>query len=237
MPRGIFASFVKGLAFEESGAAPTPYATMPRPGLCRVLTGEPRLAGVWAVLWRHSLRVCLPLWKSDNQLFTFSSTIERLRQGPLSEHLDADAAAVGEQGYAEHSIRRRIVTIADFSRWLKRKHIAVEALDGNIVDHFLHLRRRQQQIHRGDAKALARMLVMLCQSGVVKQQELRSQVTWAIGILVPNASLMAVAGLFPLNLTAKTTAAAIVESVAAALAGAALYKEGASSARSKAARA
>jgi site-specific recombinase XerD len=105
------------------------------------------------------------------QLFTFSSTIERLRQGPLSEHLEAYAAAVSEQGYAEHSIRRQIVAIADFSRWLKRKHIAVEALGGNIVDRFLRLRRRQQQVHRGDAKALARMLVMLCQSGVLKQQQ------------------------------------------------------------------
>jgi hypothetical protein len=57
---------------------------------------------------------------------------------------------------------------------------------------------------------------------------------WAMGTLLPNASLMAVAGLFPPSLT---VAAAIVESVAAALAGAALYKEGASSARSAAARA
>jgi hypothetical protein len=56
-----------------------------------------------------------------------------------------------------------------------------------------------------------------------------------MGTLLPNASLMAVAGLFPLNLTVMTTAAAIVESVAAALAGAALYKEGARSARSTAA--
>jgi hypothetical protein len=58
---------------------------------------------------------------------------------------------------------------------------------------------------------------------------------WAIGVLLPNASLMGAAGLFPSNLTAMTTAAAIVETVAAALAGAALYKEGASSARSAAA--
>jgi hypothetical protein len=57
-----------------------------------------------------------------------------------------------------------------------------------------------------------------------------------MGTLLPNASLMAV-GLFPPNLTVMTTAAAIVESVAAALAAAALYKEGASSARSTAARA
>jgi xanthosine utilization system XapX-like protein len=60
-------------------------------------------------------------------------------------------------------------------------------------------------------------------------------VAWAIGALLPNASLMSVAGLFPSNLTVMTTAAAIVESVVAALAGAALYKEGTGSAQSKAA--
>jgi hypothetical protein len=59
---------------------------------------------------------------------------------------------------------------------------------------------------------------------------------WAIGALLPNASLMSVAGLFPSNLTVMTTAAAIVESVVAALAGAALYKEGTGSAQSNAAR-
>ena len=64
-----------------------------------------------------------------NQLFTLPSTIERLRQGPLSEHLDAYAAAVAEQGYTHHSIGRQIVAIADFSRWLMHKHIAIEALD------------------------------------------------------------------------------------------------------------
>jgi site-specific recombinase XerD len=104
------------------------------------------------------------------QLFTFSSTIERLRQGPLAEHLDAYASAVAEQGYTEHAIRRQIVVIADFSRWLKHKHIAVHALDSKVVDQFLRLRRRQQRVGRGDPKALARMLDMLCQTGVVKQK-------------------------------------------------------------------
>jgi len=60
---------------------------------------------------------------------------------------------------------------------------------------------------------------------------------WAIGALLPNVSLMGVAGLFPSNLTAMTTAGAIVESVVAALTGAALYKEGAGSVQSMAARA
>ena len=103
-----------------------------------------------------------------NQLFTFSSTIERLRQGPLSEHLDAYAAAVADQGYTHHSIRQQIVVIADFSRWLKKKQIDVQALDSKVVDRFLRLRRRQQRVRRGDPKALQRLLTMLRQIGVVK---------------------------------------------------------------------
>jgi hypothetical protein len=71
-----------------------------------------------------------------NQLFTFSKTIERLRQGPLSEHLDAYAAGVAEQGYAHHSIRQQIVVIADFSRWLKRQQIDVQALNSEVVIDF-----------------------------------------------------------------------------------------------------
>lgn len=103
-----------------------------------------------------------------NQLFTFPSTIERLRQGPLSEHLDAYAATVAEQGYAHDSIGRQIVAIADFSRWLKRKHVQIDALDHQAVNRFLRLRRRQQRVGRGDAKALDRMLSMLRQKGIVK---------------------------------------------------------------------
>jgi hypothetical protein len=50
-------------------------------------------------------------------------------------------------------------------------------------------------------------------------------VAWALGTFLPNVSLMGVAGLFPSNLTVMTTGAAIIESIVAALAGAALYKE------------
>ena len=103
-----------------------------------------------------------------NQLFTFASTIERLRQGPLREYLDTYAAAVAEPGYAHHSIGRQIVAIADFSLWLKHKHIEIEALDDQVVDRFLRLRRRQQRVGRGDPKALNRMLSLLRQQGIVK---------------------------------------------------------------------
>lgn len=105
-----------------------------------------------------------------NQLFTSPSTIERLRQGPLSEHLDAYAASVAEQGYGQSSIRQQIVVISDLSRWLKQKHIDIKDLDSKVVGRFLRLRRRQQRDRRGDPKTLQRLLTMLCQIGIVKPQ-------------------------------------------------------------------
>jgi hypothetical protein len=59
---------------------------------------------------------------------------------------------------------------------------------------------------------------------------------WVAGVLLPNAGFMGAAGLFPTGLTMMTTLAGIVEWVAGALAGAALYKE-AGSVQSMAARA
>jgi hypothetical protein len=60
---------------------------------------------------------------------------------------------------------------------------------------------------------------------------------WVAGVLLPNAGFMWASGLFPTSLTVMTTAAGIVEFIVAALAGAALYKEGAESVRSMPARA
>jgi hypothetical protein len=48
---------------------------------------------------------------------------------------------------------------------------------------------------------------------------------WVAGFLLPNLGFMGVNGLFATNLTILTTAAAIVECLVAAMAGAAVYKE------------
>jgi hypothetical protein len=57
-------------------------------------------------------------------------------------------------------------------------------------------------------------------------------VLWVVGVLLPNVGFMSVNGLFPANLTMMTTLGGIVECVAAALAGAAVYKESPEPARS-----
>jgi hypothetical protein len=60
---------------------------------------------------------------------------------------------------------------------------------------------------------------------------------WVVGTLLPNAGFMFAMKLFPRDLTVMTTLAGIVESAAAVLAGASLYKESAESPRRMAARA
>jgi site-specific recombinase XerD len=104
-----------------------------------------------------------------NQLFTLPSTIERLRQGPLSVHLDAYAAAIALQGYARHSIRNQVVVIADLSRWLQHRRISLQDLDGKVVDRFLQHHQRKNGVHRGDAGILSRFLAWLGQTGAVEQ--------------------------------------------------------------------
>jgi len=60
---------------------------------------------------------------------------------------------------------------------------------------------------------------------------------WVAGVLLPNAGLMGVVGLFPTDLTVMSTLAGVVTWAAAILAGTALYQEGAESARTMTARA
>lgn len=48
---------------------------------------------------------------------------------------------------------------------------------------------------------------------------------WVVGVLIPNLSFMWVAGLFSKHLTVYTTSGALIETLAGAVAGAALYKE------------
>jgi site-specific recombinase XerD len=87
----------------------------------------------------------------------------------LSEYLDDFAAGLIQQGYRRHAVRQQIVVIADFSRWLQKKQIDVLHLDGTVVDSFLRFRRRRQRLRRGDPKTLARLLSMLQQAGIAKQ--------------------------------------------------------------------
>jgi site-specific recombinase XerD len=107
-----------------------------------------------------------------DQVFTLPTTIARIRQGPLSEYIDAFAVAQKERGYAEHSIRQQIVAIGYFSHWLKEKHIAPGDLDYDTVDRFLRLRQQQSRIRRGDQKTLKAIVAMLAEAGITTARQL-----------------------------------------------------------------
>ena len=106
--------------------------------------------------------------------FVFPKTTERLRQGPLNEHLDAYSAMLAEQGYEPPSIRQQLLVIADFSGWLEKKEIAVRRIGDGDVDRFLRFRLRRERVRRGDLMALKRMLAMLRKKGVVNLEPAES---------------------------------------------------------------
>lgn len=46
-------------------------------------------------------------------------------EGPLAEHLGAFECVLTDQGYAQESIRRHLLLVADFSVWLKCKKLSI----------------------------------------------------------------------------------------------------------------
>jgi site-specific recombinase XerD len=99
------------------------------------------------------------------QLFA-TKAVELTHQKPLGAHLAPYANVLAQRGYARHSIRNHIVVIADFNRWLHRRHIELPNLDGKAVNQFVRYHHRQTGVYRGDAGILNKFLAMLGQTGV-----------------------------------------------------------------------
>ena len=91
----------KSAGYASCGVA----GTMPLPRLCRELHHLPFLMDLNVFCWRHSPSFCCHARSMIKKGFIFPSTIERMRQGPLSKHIDAYSAAQVEQGYGHQSIR------------------------------------------------------------------------------------------------------------------------------------
>jgi site-specific recombinase XerD len=109
------------------------------------------------------------------QLFA-TKAVELTHQKPLGAHLAPYANVLAQVGYASHSIRNHIVVIADFNRWLHRRHIELPNLESKAVDQFVQYHHRQTGISRGDAGILNKFLAVLSQMGVLHDQD-RQRVT------------------------------------------------------------
>ena len=101
--------------------------------------------------------------------FAFSGTRRRMYAGPLGPHVDEFIVWLQQQHYTQHSIRCKIRVIADFSRWLNRRHLGADAADAERVRHFLEHRERTSGCTPGDFSALRQMADVLVRKQLLHQ--------------------------------------------------------------------
>jgi site-specific recombinase XerD len=102
-----------------------------------------------------------------DQFFKNSQTRLRLYEGPLGPYIDAYAAEMRSQGYAQHTAEVHIRLVADFSRWLAGCRISAQEITPEHFQSYLRARGRYQ---RSALEALAtfnRLSSLLCRQGVI----------------------------------------------------------------------
>ena len=83
---------------------------------------------------------------------------------PLVAQLRRFTASLIEQGYADETVRLKLLLLTNFGQWLRRNNLAVTSLDDRLVEAFL---RRKHRVHRGDLRTLQQFLDHLRRHNVV----------------------------------------------------------------------
>jgi len=100
------------------------------------------------------------------RLFPDQRIRQHLCSGPLASYLDGFATVLTTLGYAKSMVKEKLRRVADLSRWLQRRELAVTALDEQRVEQFLTDRRRHPT-GRGGPQACRRFLSYLRQLGCI----------------------------------------------------------------------
>lgn len=66
---------------------------------------------------------------------------QRLRAGPLAGDIDGFAAWLADEGYGLSSARDKLRLTADLSRWLAEQGLAIDAVNEQRIESFLHARK------------------------------------------------------------------------------------------------
>lgn len=82
---------------------------------------------------------------------------QRLRAGPLAGDIDGFAAWLAEKGYGRSSARDKLQLTADLSRWLAEQGLAIDAVNEQRIEAFLHGRKPR----RGDPATGRQLLAYL----------------------------------------------------------------------------
>lgn len=88
---------------------------------------------------------------------------------PLVAELRRFTTALIEQGYTDETVQSKLQLLTNFGQWLRRRNLAVTALDERLVNAFL---KRKHRVHKGDSKTLQQFLDHLRRHKVVPDRNL-----------------------------------------------------------------
>jgi hypothetical protein len=89
----------------------------------------------------------------------------------LGPHLDNFAVLLSQQGYCKAAAWNKVRLVADLSRWLERKRIALKQLDDRLVTAFLENRWKRVAHRSGDQATLSLLLHQLRQATVQQRND------------------------------------------------------------------
>jgi site-specific recombinase XerD len=95
--------------------------------------------------------------------------VEHLHEGPLGPYIDAYAAELCAEGYAQQSAAVQVHLVRDFSRWLAEHRIPVPAITPDHVPAYLRARAQYRRPRRDDRATLRRLWNLLRRQGVIPE--------------------------------------------------------------------
>jgi len=100
--------------------------------------------------------------------------------GPLVAQLRRFITELIEQGYADETVRSKLLLLTNLGQWLRRNSLAITNLDERLVEAFL---KRKHRVHRGDSRTLQQFLDHLRRHNVVPTRNLPCDRSLLAGIL------------------------------------------------------
>jgi integrase/recombinase XerD len=104
-------------------------------------------------------------------------------EGPLVPFLTVLATALRAQAYAEATVGRYVRLSADFSRWLKEKHVALANIGPSHVSRYLRYRYQRRRPTRDDPTILRRVVELLVDNDVIRRETEAPSITTTQRIL------------------------------------------------------
>jgi site-specific recombinase XerD len=99
------------------------------------------------------------------------NTNNRIRDNWLKSHLRTFATSVMNDGYADATVKSKLLSLAVLGRWLERRVLSVTNVDERLVEVFVKGKKR---VRRGDLRTLQQFLDHLRKNHIVPDRKLVS---------------------------------------------------------------